>query len=203
MSPFARAGQTILVRITASRQVQEGRRHRGGQLRHPAGRAGICPADADGGGRYDNHAGQRDQRWNAPLDGDGALIPKGVKPAKFQRALTERDPNLNRPAIVVVRLRNGVPAAAGGLALLQRMSGKDLAKRNLGFVLAATVGGPPRSLRHTNDALSAARRNSATTQQPPPAFHRARVVARSWGLMGQRRDTRRSTRSSISVAAAS
>jgi hypothetical protein len=49
------------------------------------------------------------------------LIPKDIEPAKFQWALTEPDPNLNGPAIVVVRLRNGVPAAAS-LALPQRIA---------------------------------------------------------------------------------
>ena len=51
----------------------------------------------------------------------GALTPKDIEPAKFQWALTEPDPNLNGPAIVVVRLRNGVPAAAS-LALPQRIA---------------------------------------------------------------------------------
>jgi hypothetical protein len=56
-----------------------------------------------------------------PSMGTGALIPKGIEPARFQRALTEPDPNLNGPAIVVVRLRNGVSTAAG-LAPLQRVA---------------------------------------------------------------------------------
>jgi hypothetical protein len=49
-------------------------------------------------------------------------------------------------------------------------SGKDLAKPNLGFVLVA------RALS-CNDELG------DRTRQPPPAFHRARVVTRSWRLM--------------------
>ena len=56
-----------------------------------------------------------------PSMGTGALIPTGIEPARFQRVLTNPDPNLNGPAIVVVRLRNGVPAAIG-LASLQRVA---------------------------------------------------------------------------------
>ncbi len=66
--------------------------------------------------------------------------------------------------------------------VVRRLSGKDLAKRNLGFVLVATVEGPPRSPRQTNDTLSAARKLGDHARQPPPAFHRSRVAAKSWGL---------------------
>ncbi len=48
-----------------------------------------------------------------PSMGTGVVIPQGLEPARFKRALTYPDPNLNGPAIVVVRLRHGVPAAAG------------------------------------------------------------------------------------------
>jgi hypothetical protein len=53
--------------------------------------------------------------------GTGAVIPQGVEPPAFKRALTQPDPNQNGPAVVVVRLRNGVPAAAG-LASLQEVA---------------------------------------------------------------------------------
>jgi hypothetical protein len=45
--------------------------------------------------------------------GTGALIPTGVEPPAFQRALLSPDPNLNGPGFVFVRLRNGVSAATG------------------------------------------------------------------------------------------
>ena len=53
-----------------------------------------------------------------PSMGTGALIAQGLEPASFKRALTQPDPNMNGPAIVVIRLRKGVPAKAG-LASLQ------------------------------------------------------------------------------------
>lgn len=56
-----------------------------------------------------------------PSMGTGAVIPQGVEPPAFKRALTQPDPNQNGPAVVVVRLRNGVPAAAG-LASLQEVA---------------------------------------------------------------------------------
>jgi len=55
-------------------------------------------------------------------------------------------------------------------------SGKDLAKPNLGFVLVATVGGPPRFPRQTNGALSAAMMNSATA----PASRHRHFIERGW-----------------------
>jgi hypothetical protein len=56
-----------------------------------------------------------------PSMGMGALIAQGLEPAKFKEALTEPDPNLNGPAIIVIRLRNGV-APASGLASLERVA---------------------------------------------------------------------------------
>jgi hypothetical protein len=55
-----------------------------------------------------------------PSMGTGALLPTGLEPAAFKRALLQPDPNLNGPAIDVVRLKNGVPPAAGR-ASLQRI----------------------------------------------------------------------------------
>ena len=55
-----------------------------------------------------------------PSMGTGALLPTGLEPAAFKRALTQPDPNLNGPAIDVVRLRSGVTPAAGR-ASLQRI----------------------------------------------------------------------------------
>ncbi|HXC19425.1 MAG TPA: FtsX-like permease family protein [Acidimicrobiales bacterium] len=45
--------------------------------------------------------------------GTGALIPYGVEPRRFAQALAYKDPNLNGPEMVFVRLRPGVSAAAG------------------------------------------------------------------------------------------
>ena len=56
-----------------------------------------------------------------PSMGTGAMIAQGIEPPKFKRALTQPDPNMNGPVIEVVRLRKGVPAAAG-LASLQRVA---------------------------------------------------------------------------------
>ena len=57
-----------------------------------------------------------------PSMGIGALIPAGIEPPAFRRAQTDPDPNNNGPTIVVVRLRPGVPPAAG-LASLRRIAG--------------------------------------------------------------------------------
>jgi hypothetical protein len=54
--------------------------------------------------------------------GTGALASTAIEPAAFQRAQLSPDPTLNGPALVFVRLRTGVPAAAG-LASLQRIAG--------------------------------------------------------------------------------
>jgi hypothetical protein len=53
--------------------------------------------------------------------GTGALVSSGVEPIAMQKALTQSDPNLNGPAIVVVRLRAGVTPTAG-LASLHRIT---------------------------------------------------------------------------------
>ena len=45
--------------------------------------------------------------------GSGALLPSGFEPPTFVRALANKDPNLNGPALVFVRLRRGVSADAG------------------------------------------------------------------------------------------
>ena len=45
--------------------------------------------------------------------GTGALIPTGVQTPAFIRATSYKDPNLNGPELVFVRLRAGVSAAAG------------------------------------------------------------------------------------------
>jgi len=55
-----------------------------------------------------------------PSMGTGALVPTGLEPATFKKALTDPDPNLNGPIIDVVRLKSGVSDAAGH-ASLQRI----------------------------------------------------------------------------------
>ncbi len=45
--------------------------------------------------------------------GTGALLPLGVEPKSFVQAISSKDPNLNGPAVVFVRLRAGVSASAG------------------------------------------------------------------------------------------
>jgi hypothetical protein len=45
--------------------------------------------------------------------GSGALIPNGAEPPAFAHALLSKDPNLNGPELVFVRLRPGVSASAG------------------------------------------------------------------------------------------
>jgi hypothetical protein len=53
--------------------------------------------------------------------GTGAIVPDEIEPATMKRALANRDPNLNGPAIVVVELRKGVSQSAG-LVSLQRVA---------------------------------------------------------------------------------
>ena len=55
-----------------------------------------------------------------PSMGTGAVIAQGIEPPALRRALTQPDPNENGPAVVVVRTRAGVPAAAA-LASLQKV----------------------------------------------------------------------------------
>jgi hypothetical protein len=45
--------------------------------------------------------------------GTGALVPVGVEPPAFHQATLAKDPNLNGPQLVFVRLRAGVSAAQG------------------------------------------------------------------------------------------
>jgi hypothetical protein len=45
--------------------------------------------------------------------GTGALLPIGLEPKSFVRAISSKDPNLNGPAVVFVRLRPSVSASAG------------------------------------------------------------------------------------------
>ena len=56
-----------------------------------------------------------------PSMGTGALFATDIEPAAFRRAATSPDPNLDGPAIEVVRLRSGVTPAAG-LDSLQRIA---------------------------------------------------------------------------------
>jgi len=53
--------------------------------------------------------------------GTGALVPTGLIPAAFNRAINSPDPILNGPSLVFVRMRSGVSAAAGR-ASLQRIA---------------------------------------------------------------------------------
>jgi hypothetical protein len=45
--------------------------------------------------------------------GTGALLPEGFEPRSFAQAIASKDPNLNGPELVFVRLRAGVSASAG------------------------------------------------------------------------------------------
>jgi hypothetical protein len=45
--------------------------------------------------------------------GTGALVSTGIQPPAMQQAAQSRDPNLNGPELVIVRLRPGVGATAG------------------------------------------------------------------------------------------
>ena len=45
--------------------------------------------------------------------GTGALLPEGFAPRTFSQAIASKDPILNGPELVFVRLRSGVSAAAG------------------------------------------------------------------------------------------
>jgi len=53
--------------------------------------------------------------------GTGVLFSEAIEPARFQRALQNKDPNLNGPELVFVRIRAGVTATAG-LADMQRVA---------------------------------------------------------------------------------
>ncbi len=60
-----------------------------------------------------------------PSMGTGALLPTGLEPAAFKRALTQPDPNLNGPIIDVVRLKSGVTPAAGRASLQRIVADAD------------------------------------------------------------------------------
>jgi hypothetical protein len=51
--------------------------------------------------------------------GTGALVPSGIEPPSFARAILSTDPNLNGPELIFVRLRAGVSASAGKRNLLR------------------------------------------------------------------------------------
>jgi hypothetical protein len=53
--------------------------------------------------------------------GTGALVSAGIEPAAYRQAQLSRDPTLNGPSLVFVKLRSGVSPAAG-LAGLQRIA---------------------------------------------------------------------------------
>jgi hypothetical protein len=52
--------------------------------------------------------------------GTGAVFPNAIEPPAMQQALTNPDPNLNGPNVMVVKLRSGVSSAAG-IASLRRI----------------------------------------------------------------------------------
>ncbi len=60
-----------------------------------------------------------------PSMGTGALIPIGLVPAAFRRAITNPDPNQNGPIIDVVRLESGVSPAAGRASLQRIVEAAD------------------------------------------------------------------------------
>ena len=57
--------------------------------------------------------------------GTGALIPVGTEPPAFHQATLAKDPNLNGPELVFVRLRAGVSAAAGYANALHIVAAAD------------------------------------------------------------------------------
>jgi len=57
--------------------------------------------------------------------GTGALLPTGLEPAAFKQALRQPDPNLDGPAMVVVRLKSGVSPAAGRTSLQRIVTTAD------------------------------------------------------------------------------
>lgn len=60
-----------------------------------------------------------------PSMGTGALISMGAEPPAFQRALLTKDPNLNGPELVFVRLRAGVSVAQGHANALHIVAAAD------------------------------------------------------------------------------
>jgi hypothetical protein len=67
--------------------------------------------------------------------GTGALLSTGIQPPAFSQAMRSRDPNLNGPNLIFVRLRAGVSTSAGS-ADMQRIA--DAANK----VFAADPHGP-------------------------------------------------------------
>jgi len=57
--------------------------------------------------------------------GTGALLPVGVEPPAFHQATLAKDPNLNGPELVFVRLRAGVSAAQGHANALHIVTAAD------------------------------------------------------------------------------
>jgi len=70
-----------------------------------------------------------------PSMGTGGLIPTGLEPPAFKKALTDPDPNLNGPIIDVVRLKSGVSPGAGRRSLHRIVVTADR-------VMAADPNGP-------------------------------------------------------------
>jgi hypothetical protein len=60
-----------------------------------------------------------------PSMGTGAVLPTGLEPAQFKQAITQPDPNLDGPAMDVVRLKNGVSPTAGLNSLRRIVEGAD------------------------------------------------------------------------------
>ena len=60
-----------------------------------------------------------------PSMGTGALVPTGLESASFKRAVTQPDPNLDGPAMDVVRLKNGVTSSAGQTSLRRIVEAAD------------------------------------------------------------------------------
>jgi hypothetical protein len=59
--------------------------------------------------------------------GTGALVAQSFLPGTFQRAVDAPDPTLNGPELVLVRLREGVPASAGFASLRRVATAADRA----------------------------------------------------------------------------
>lgn len=60
-----------------------------------------------------------------PSMGTGALLPVGVEPPAFHQATLAKDPNLNGPELVFVRLRAGVSVAQGHANALRIAAAAD------------------------------------------------------------------------------
>jgi FtsX-like permease family len=60
-----------------------------------------------------------------PSMGTGALLPTGLEPETFKRAIAQPDPNLDGPAMDVVRLKNGVTPSAGLTSLRRIVEAAD------------------------------------------------------------------------------